>query len=79
MFSAINPLDITNFIRLLKVSFPACKDCISENKQADALLLSSVRQQIGSDSLLDKDEFVNKVSAYFCLFDLVSSIFGDCC
>ena len=66
MFAAVNPLDITNFIRLLKVSFPACKDCINEDKKADELLLSSVKQQIESDSLLDKDEFVNKVSSNFC-------------
>eukprot|EP00794_Sanderia_malayensis_P003656 gene3656-4173_t len=61
MSSSINPLEYANFVRLLKVSFPACKDSLQEQSKLDELLLSSIKEQLVADSHLDKKEFVDKV------------------
>ena len=72
MFASISSLDLPRFKRLLKVSFPQVKDSIDESKSEyrDELLLSSVKQQVLSDSLYDKEQFIQKVSSirlfYFC-------------
>ena len=59
--TSVKPSDYQSFLRLLKVSFPVCKENLKERSPVDNLLLSSVKQQVVSDSLLNKKEFIDKV------------------
>ena len=62
--SSIDHTELSRCTRLLETSFPQIKSYVKEKviQDVDNLLLFSVKQQVLSDSLYAKEDFILKVS-----------------
>ena len=67
MFASVRLSDLPHFTRVVMVSFPQLKKSKKEGAYQDELLLSSVKQQVSSDSLYNKESFIEKVSTHLHL------------
>ena len=67
MSSSIDPTELPRCTRLLENSFPQIKSFVKEKviQDVDNRLLSSVKQQMLSDSLYAKEDFILQVSVNY--------------